>query len=168
MANRTPYAVVLLVVVSLALSLSAAANAQGVPSILECARAGSGGEDAFLLKLAPCASGTNSECCSSAQSLLAIGGNGGGGLNGCMCQSLALSSTLDRVEANELAKSFGVTRDSVMKIFKDCGIQYAGGEGKSACPMGKMFGGKHMGGDMMATMHEDKHTGAMLGGRRLA
>jgi hypothetical protein len=47
---------------------------------------------------------------------------------------LALETTYSRVENNQLAKNFGVTRDTVATILKDCGIKYYGGEGANACP----------------------------------
>jgi hypothetical protein len=164
-----------LVAVALVASAPAGAAAQQVPGILQCAQSAQNvGEDNLLIRLAPCASGTNAACCDSAKGLLQLGG--GGELAGCLCQSLVLEQTLSRVESNQLAKNFGVSRDSVMAILRDCKIKYAGGEGESACPssMGLKHGGwdKHgsgSSGDANAndSSGNDKHGDWGKHGRRM-
>lgn len=178
MAARSAAAVVFALALALALALAAGASAQQVPGILQCAQAAQDvGEDNLLIRLAPCASGTNAACCDSAKGLLQIGG--GGELAGCPCSDLFLNTMLDRVANNPLAKSFSVTRESVMAILRDCKIKYAGGEGDNACPasgglLGLKHGGgldKHSGGSMSAAANDDssndKHGDWGKHGRRL-
>jgi hypothetical protein len=145
MAARSA-AVVFALALALALALAAGASAQQVPGILQCAQSAEQvGEDNLLIRLAPCASGTNAACCESASGLLQLGG--GGELAGCPCAQLFFNTMLDRVANNPLAKSFSVTRESVMNILTSCGIKYAGGEGDNACPAsGGLLGLKHGGG----------------------
>jgi hypothetical protein len=121
----------------------------GLPGLLDCSEAADKlGENNLLIRLSACASGTTPACCTTARGLLQLGE--GGELAGCVCRPLALELTLSRIEANTLAKSFGVTRDTVTSILKNCGIKYAGGEGENQCPCS-----------------DHKHCGDKHGGRRL-
>jgi len=128
-------ALLLLVLLSAAAAPQAAlaAHDDGVPGLLECADAAERvGENNLLIRLSACGAGTSPACCTAAKGLLQLGE--GGELAGCVCRPLVLETTLQRVEANPLAKNFGVTRDSVLNIMKTCGIKYAGGEGENQCP----------------------------------
>lgn len=153
-----------LLVLVAAVAAPRVALAQQVPGILQCAQAAeSVDEDSLLLSLASCAAGTNEACCKSAQDLLQLGGPGA--LAGCPCLAAVLDATLTRVEQNELAKNFGVTRETVLTILRECDIKHAGGEGEDACPSSSSmhsFGGKFFGGGDSDGKH-GKHGG---GGRR--
>lgn len=149
MATPPSAAAALLSLLVLAAAAPRAALAQGEPSLLQCLQASQNlDENSLMLSLAPCAAGTSAACCDAARPILDVGGTGP--VAGCVCSELGLEQTLSRVESNDLAKNFGVTRESVMTILRECKIRYAGGTGANECPSGSSkhgAGKKHDGGD---------------------
>jgi hypothetical protein len=160
-AARSPVLLLPLVLAAAFLLSTKTAAASGLsgssstPSIIQCAQAAEQvGESNLLIRLASCSAGISESCCSSASGLLQAGG--GGELAGCVCSPLFLQTTLSRVESNDLAKRFGVTRDTVLNILKGCKIKYSGGEGESSCD-GEGGGGILGGGKLLSLKSKGKH-----------
>lgn len=85
-------------------------------------------------QLTPCVFGVIPSCCDSLAPIFKIGQQRNSPLEGCLCNELILTETVNQIEGVQVTELVGFDASRFMTVLQGCGINFFFGEGDASCP----------------------------------